>query len=111
MEWKQYLRLLAILLLLYSFYAAGFPAYYIPVMGVIFILLIFLKGSLYNKIDSFLIKRFPFIGKLPSWAKKLLIIAVFISIYVLIKQIVFAFLKIVGIDIEKTILENISVRR
>lgn len=108
MEWKKYFRVALVALLLYSFYVAGFPILYIPLMGIIFILLIFLRGTFYRKIDEFLIKRLPFVAGWPSWVKKLLIIAIFILIYALFKQILFLSLKIVGIDIEQMILEGVN---
>lgn len=71
-------------------------------------LIILLKGRFYKKLENFINKKFPSISKQPSWIKKLIILIAFILIYIIIKQIIFFSLKIVGIDIRQIISESIN---
>ena len=113
MKWKIYLRLAAIALLLYVFYTTGMPRSVIAVIGAFLILLVLLRGVLYRKIDEALVKRFSFVGRLHPWAKKVLIIAIFIVIYVMLKQTLFFALNMAGIDVQRMMMESInaSVRK
>ena len=108
MKWKMYLRFLAVALLLYVFYTAGMPAGFIVVIGGFLILLILLRGVLYRNIDEALVKRFSFVRKMHPWTKKVLIIAIFIVIYVMLKQTVFFALNMAGIDVQQMIIESIN---
>ncbi|MBU3957520.1 MAG: hypothetical protein KKB25_00410 [Nanoarchaeota archaeon] len=108
MEKKNYLRMALALLMLYFFYQAGIPILFLPPIGIILVLLIFLKGTFYKSVDEFLVKKIPFAGRLPSLCRKLLVIAIFILIYVLVKQAVFEILSLGGIDVQQMIMESIN---
>jgi hypothetical protein len=108
MEWKNYIRIFLFGGLLYLFYSLGLSLYFIILIGAVLLLLTLLKGKLYKKLDNCLSKKFPFLSKLKPWVKKLIIVVIFILIYTLLKQIIFLVLKIVGIDIEGIISENIN---
>ena len=101
-------KILAIVLILYSLYIGGVPTPLILLLGVFFILLMFLRGTFYRKIDAFLINRFSFVARLPSWGQKLLIIIIFILIYWVFKQILFFSLKKIGIDIQQILMESLN---
>jgi hypothetical protein len=68
----------------------------------------FLKGKIYRKIDSFITKKFLFVSKLNPFARRVLIIIVFIVIYMILKQFIFIILKLAGVDIQKMISESIN---
>lgn len=103
--WFQIIYAIVILIL---FYSIGLSIYFLMIVAVLFTLIILLKGKLYNKIKDFVDKKFPAISRLPSWLQKLIIILFFISIYILIKQIVFFILKIAGFDIQKIMMDSIN---
>ena len=107
MEYKTYLRLFLVLLLLYYFYTSGFPLSQVIILGIFFIAIVFLRGPLYKKIDSVLVEKFPFIKSIHPWAKKLLMLLVFILVYILLKQIVFFLLSFAGIDMQGMLIESI----
>ncbi len=108
MKWKNYIRILLFAGLLYLLYNLGFSLYFIISIGIVLLLLTLLKGKLYKKLDNCLSKKFPSLSKLKPWIKKLILIAIFILIYALLKQIIFLVLKVFGIDIQKIILESIN---
>ena len=108
MEWKIYLRLAAVAFLLYVFYTAGMPRNVIVVLGAFLISLVLLRGVLYRKIDAALVKRFSFVRRLHPWMKKVMIIAIIIAIYVLLKQTAFFALSIAGFDVRQMMAESIN---
>jgi hypothetical protein len=77
-------------------------------MGIFFILIIFLKGKLYRKINDFVTERFSLLKKLPAWVQKLIIILSFVLIYILIKEIIFLILELFGINIREMMMDNIN---
>jgi hypothetical protein len=95
-------------ILLGLLYYLGFPLYYIGIMAVLILLLIFLKGKLYRKIESFMDKVLPFLAKLNPTVRKIIIILIFILFWILLKQIIFFGLKLAGIDMEKIIYESMN---
>jgi hypothetical protein len=102
------LQLVYVILILGLFYYLGFSIYFIMVIGVLFLLIIFLKGKLYRKIKDFTNKKFPSISKLPSWVQKLIIILVFILVYLLIKELIFFVLKLGGIDVREIMVNSVN---
>ncbi|MCK9568279.1 hypothetical protein M0R72_05000 [Candidatus Pacearchaeota archaeon] len=96
------------ILILGLFYYLGFSIYFIMVIGVLFLLIILLKGKLYRKVKDFANKKFPSISKLPSWVQKLIIILAFILIYLLIKELIFFILKLGGIDVREIIVNSVN---
>ncbi|GBE18442.1 hypothetical protein BMS3Abin16_01042 [archaeon BMS3Abin16] len=108
MNWKLYVRILSIMLILYSLYIGGVPTHVILLLGVFFVLLMSLRGTFYRKIDAFLVSRFSFVASLPSWGQKLLITTIFILIYVGFKQILFFSLKTMGLDLQQILMESLT---
>ena len=108
MNWKRYIQILYSLVILAFFYILKFPLYFIVLMGIIFFLVIFLKGKLYRKLENFLSKKFPSLSKLKPMTKKLIIILIFILIWIIIKQIIFAILKWLGIDFSETMIDTLN---
>ena len=106
--WKKYFSILTFILLLFLFYRLGLPGYFIILIGIVILLLVLLKGKLYTKIDDFLRKKLPILSRQKPWVRKLIIIAIFILIYVLLKQVVFMVLKMAGVDIQRIISDSIN---
>ncbi len=108
METRKAFRLAMIPLLLLAFYSMGFPLEYLALLGIIFILLVLFRDAFYRKIDGFLTSRIPSLERLPSWARKLILIAIFILAYFLIKQVLFLSLGLAGFDIERILADLIN---
>jgi hypothetical protein len=107
-DWKIYLRIFLLLVMLYLFYKFGLSIYLIVLLGVIILLLIFLRGTIYKKLDNFLISKISFLSELKPKTRKLIIIITFILFYILLKQIIFSILKLFGLDIQQMISESIN---
>lgn len=107
-EWKLHLRILLSIILLYAFYLIGFSWYVLLLIGSVIFLLIFLRGKIYRKIDSLISKIFPFLSKQKPRIKRVIIIALFILSYLALKQIIFLILRLVGIDFQTTINDEIN---
>jgi hypothetical protein len=107
-NWKIYLRILLLLVMLYAFYKLGFPFYFIVIFGIILLPLIVLRGTIYKKLDNFLCRKLPFLLKLNPIIKKIIIIIVFILVYMAVKGIIFYILSLFGIDVQKMISEGLN---
>jgi len=106
---RTWLRLLLLPLLLYSFYLAKLPLQIIVFFGIFFLLLTLFRTKFYNKIEFHLGEKFPVIHDWHPWAKKALIILVFILIYTVIKQVLYFSLDFFfGVNIEKMLLESMN---
>jgi hypothetical protein len=103
MEFQDYARIALAAVLLYFLYSAGLPASTLVVVGIFFVLLFFLRGPLFKKIDDFLVERIGFVKRMPPAARRLLVIVVFVLVYVVFKQAVFEILKAFGIDVQGVI--------
>jgi len=107
---KTYLQITTSAILLFIFYKLGFSFYFIIGMGIFILLLVLLKGKLFNKLDSFLTAKFSFLSKQSPRVKKLIIIIAFILAYIVLKQIIFFILSQFGIDVQKIILDGVNNR-
>lgn len=107
-NWKIYLRIFLLIIMLYLFHRFGLPIYLIFLLGIIILLLIFLRGTIYNKLDYFFINRLPFLSRLRPNTRKIIIIIAFILFYILLKQIIFFILKLFGIDVQQMIFKSIN---
>jgi len=107
-NWKIYLRILVLLIMLYTFYSLGMPLSFIILLGVVIIFLIFLKGTIYIKLDHFLCRKFPFLLKLHPWVKKVIIIVAFILVYMALKWIIFWILSLFGMDVQQMITQSMN---
>ncbi|MFA5061057.1 MAG: hypothetical protein WC494_01950 [Candidatus Pacearchaeota archaeon] len=107
-NWKFFLRVSLLFLILFIFYKFGSPASVIVLLGFIFLLFLLLKGVLYKKIDNSLSKRFPFLSKLNPFVKKIIIIFVFVLVYIALKQVIFWVLGLFGVDVQQIINESIN---
>ncbi len=104
---KTVFRLLLLPFLLYSFVLAGLPIELILLFGLFFLLVILFRSKAYNKIELFLAKKFPVIHSWHPWAKKALIVIVFIAVYTLIKSVLFFSIDFVfGVNINQLMAET-----
>jgi hypothetical protein len=105
---RKYIQIIYLVGLLVLFYFLKFPLPFIAGMGLVFILLIFLKGKLYRKIEGFMDKKFPFLVSLNPTVRKLIIILIFILFWVLLKQIIFMGFRLAGIDLQDIMIESLN---
>ena len=96
------------IIILGLFYYLGFPLYYIIILAIVILAFILLKGKMYRKLDSSLSKILPFLSKLSPTAKKIIIIAIFVLIWMILKQVIFLGLKMAGIDMQKILIESMN---
>jgi len=109
LSWRFWLRIVAIVLMLCAFYSAGLSWEYILILGLIFIVVIFLRGKLYRKIDHLLKKHFKFMSKIKKpWVEKLIIVVVFIIVYMVIRELIYIILGLFGIDVQHALTESIN---
>ncbi len=101
MEKKFIIRLVFVVFLLYSFYLLGTPSIYLPFMGIFFVSMIILRGKIYKKIENYLDKKLPFMQEWSPRKKRILIILIFIIVSVIVKQILFFGLLLIGIDLQQ----------
>jgi hypothetical protein len=104
----KYIQIIYIIGLLVLFYFLKFPLPFIAGMGLVFVLIIFLKGKLYRKIESFMDKKFPFLVSLNPTIRKIIIILIFILFWVLLKQIIFMGFNLAGIDLQDIMIESLN---
>lgn len=107
-SWRKYFQILTVGLLLIVLYQLGLPWPTIALMGLLFLLLILLKGKLYKKFDHYLNQKFPFLSKLNPQIKEVIIIVAFVLTFMLIKQLVLTGLKMYGVDVQQTITDSLN---
>lgn len=95
-------------LILGLFYYLGASIYSIITLGIMFLLIILLKEKLYGRTKDAIHKYFPSVSKLPSWIQKIIILVLFILVYILIREIVFAVLKIAEVYVRGLMMEGIN---
>lgn len=106
--WKKYFQILTGAVLLVVLYKLKLPLSSIILVGLLFVLLIFIKGRLYKKFDRFLNRRFHFLSKLNPPTKELIIVVSFVLFYALIKLIILIWLKTQGLDVQQVITDNLD---
>ncbi len=108
MDRSLIIRLLLVVLMLYMLYSLGIPLAALAVLAVLFVLFVLMRGPAYNRIDAELTKRFPFISSWAPWQKKLLVAAVFVLAYLLLKQGLYELLKMMGMDVQQMMLDSVK---
>lgn len=107
-SWRKYFQILTVGLLLIALYQLGLPWPTIALIGLLFLLLILLKGKLYKKFDHYLNQKFPVLSKLNPPIKEVIIIVAFVLTFMLIKQFVLTGLKMYGVDVQQTITNSLN---
>jgi len=105
---RTYLRIIIFATLLFVFYKLGLPFYFIIGAGIFILLLILLKGKLFNKLDSFLTAKLPLLSRQSPRVKRLIIVIAFVLAYIILKQIIFFILSQFGIDVQKIIMDGVN---
>ncbi len=108
MRWTQILRIALVTFFLYVLFKLGLPISYILLIGLMFLAFLLIRSAVYSKIERMLHSHIVGFGRLPDLAKKMIIIAVIIMIYLIAKQALYELLKIFGIDVQQAIINAIS---
>lgn len=108
MNWKHYLQAFMIVLIIFLLFLARVSLHLIIIVAVFMILLIIFKTKLYKKLDKVIRQKLKFSPSFPDWIIKLVITAIFLLLYMLIKQIVFMIMKHFGLDIQEIMFEGIN---
>lgn len=107
-SWRKYFQIGTAGLLLFVLYELSLPWPTIALIGLLFSLLILLKGKLYKKFDHYLNQKFPVLSKLNPPIKEVIIIVAFVLTFMLIKQFVLTGLKMYGVDVQQTITNSLN---
>jgi len=96
---KLSIRLFFVFLLLLSFSQLGFPLEVLIVLGIVFVLLMLYRDKLKSKIESLFHIHIPGFKNLHPWARTALILIGFYIVYIILKQMIYFGLSLIGFDI------------
>lgn len=105
---KLAFRLAMVALILFAMYVGGIHAEILAMLGVLFIVLIFLRGKMWRLAEHILENHLPFTKGWPEWAEKVLLFLIFILFYIVLKEMLYFVLGLFGIDITKIIMNSFS---
>lgn len=105
---KIYWQVAISVILLFILYKLNLPFYYIIGLGLLIILLIFLKGRYYDKLDAYITSKLPFLATKSPRARKIIVAVIFILSYILLKQVIFFILARFGIDVQRAIMDSVN---
>ncbi len=108
LHWRDALRYLLILVLLYLLYDMGMKPATLVVLGIIMLVFVALRGRIYNKVSELLEKHVPHTKRLPSWLKYVVTLAVFLLTYIVVKELVYLALYQVGVDVQGDMFEAMN---
>lgn len=98
------IRLLFLPVFMYIFYTLGFSLEAVAILGIFFLIIILLRGKIWETAERTIEKYLPFTKSWPDWAQKALVFLAFILIYYILKQILFFVLLLFGIDMQEMIM-------
>ncbi len=97
-----------ILLILFSLYLNGVHFDVLIIIGLLFFTLILLRGKVWKFAEHILETYLPFTKKLPDWAEKVLLVLIFILFYLILKNVLYFILGLVGINLEEIIMSSFN---
>ena len=104
MDKRMIIRLLFLPVFMYIFYTLGFSLEAVAILGGFFLIIILLRGKIWETAEKTIEKYLPFTKSWPDWAQKVLVIICFVLIYYLFKQILFFVLLLLGVDMQEILL-------
>jgi hypothetical protein len=96
-------------LLLYLFYLIGLPPIALAVLGSILIIFVLLRGKIWKAVDDAIEKYLPFTRSWPDWGRKVLLFILFLAVFILLRQIIYFILALLGFDIQGMIQSSIDM--
>ncbi|MFH1240069.1 MAG: hypothetical protein V1672_02535 [Candidatus Diapherotrites archaeon] len=106
MDKRLIIRLLLLPVFLYIFYTLGFSLEAIAILGSFFVVIILLRGKIWETAERTIEKYLPFTKSWPEWAQKVLLVIFFVLIYYSFKQILFFILMLFGIDLQEIMMAS-----
>jgi len=108
MHWRNSLRYLLILAFLYVFHDLGLSIPTLTVLGAMLLAFVALRGTIYGTVSRALEEHVPHTRKLPNWLKYAVTFAVFLLIFVVLKELVYLALYYVGVDVKGEMFEAMN---
>ncbi|MDO8340326.1 MAG: hypothetical protein Q7T16_06745 [Candidatus Burarchaeum sp.] len=108
MHWRDALRYLLIPVSLYIFYDMGIKPATLAALGAIMLIFVALRGRIYGAVSAVLDETVPHTKKLPGWLKYAVTLAVFLLIFIVLKEIVYAALYYAGLDVKGEMFEAMN---
>ena len=108
MHWRDALRYLVIPVFLYMFYDLGMKPATLAALGSVMLVFVALRGRIYASVSKMLEKHVPHTKRLPGWMKYAVTFAVFLLIYVVVKELVYLALYQVGVDVQGDMFEAMN---
>ncbi|GEM_PF-3593246 len=106
MDWK--IRAIFPGLLLFALYSQGVSTNLLLILALFFGILLLLRDKIW-KYSEKTAKNIPLLRNWPAWALWILILLSFITIYYLLKLIIFSLLNSLGFDMEAELMSALNV--
>lgn len=103
-DFLQVFRFVFLGILLGLLFSAGVPLEALFVLGVLFVVFLMLRGHVWQMAEQSLERFFPSAKTWPEWVRKGVLFGIFVLILLVVKQVTYSALKLVGLDIESILL-------
>ncbi len=106
---KKEIRIVWSLIILGVLYLIGTPLPLILIFGVYLIAMFFLRGKMWKISEHVLETYLPFTKKLPNWLEKIVLVSIFIIFLMILKNIIYFVLGLIGIDLQQMLMEAMGI--
>ena len=106
---KKEIRIVWSLIILSIMYLVGTPLPLILIFGAYLIAMFFLRGKIWKFSEHFLESYLPFTKKLPDWLEKIILVSIFIIFLMILKNIIYFALGLIGIDLQQLLMDAIGI--
>ena len=106
---KKEIRIVWSLIILGVLYLIGTPLPLILIFGVYLIAMFFLRGKMWKISEHVLETYLPFTKKLPNWLEKIVLVSIFIIFLMILKNIIYFALGLIGIDLQQMLMDAIGI--
>ena len=106
---KKKIRIVWSLIILGILYLIGTPLPLILIFGVYLIAMFFLRGKMWKISEHVLETYLPFTKKLPDWLEKIILVSIFIIFLMILKNIIYFALGLIGIDLQQLLMDAIGI--
>jgi len=107
MKTSSSIRIAFSALLLVFLLTQGIPPIFVAFLGILFAAIFFFKDYLWKRIEKFLdAKNVP---KEPKWLRWLIVFAVFMLAYYIVKFVLFYLLGLAGFDVQAELIKSMNV--
>jgi len=106
---KKEIRIVWSLIFLSVMYLVGTPVTLILIFGAYLIAMFFLRGKMWKISEHVLETYLPFTKKLPDWLEKIILVSIFIIFLMILKNIIYFVLGLIGIDLQQMLMEAMGI--